>query len=178
MKERRKYIDRIDIEMLNFMRANPKASIAEIGDRVDLTHGPTNTRIMHLAKEGLFQNAIQNNYRKLGFEIYIVTGVIEGIKSFNDFDINIKEVLSTKDTEGIVLMYSLLEVPEHQEHCRIAVRAMYETGQSPEIERLKGVIEKGMKVTVHHLVANKVTHFNNLEVNIGKHLAIKEKPTE
>lgn len=70
---RKKYIDRIDIELLNTLSANPKMTVAELGEEIDLTPGPTHTRLVNLekivkngavVKEGFFKYTIEIDYSK------------------------------------------------------------------------------------------------------------------
>ena len=69
---RKKYIDRVDLELLNTYRANPKMTVAELGEAIDLTPGPTHTRLTKLYEEKFFTNIVDIDYRRLGFELYAV----------------------------------------------------------------------------------------------------------
>ena len=60
----KKYIDRTDLELLNTLKENPTFTVAELGEKVDLTPGPTHTRLRHLEKQGFFKNQIYINYSK------------------------------------------------------------------------------------------------------------------
>ena len=65
---KKKYIDQIDINLLNIIKAYPNYSIAEIGQVIDLSPGPTHTRLINLREKGILRSDFKINYRKLGLK--------------------------------------------------------------------------------------------------------------
>lgn len=65
---RKKYIDQIDINLLNALSANPQLNIAQLGEEIDLTPGPTHTRLERLRKDGFIRSDYKINYSKFGLE--------------------------------------------------------------------------------------------------------------
>lgn len=63
---RKKYIDRTDLELLNTLKANPGMTVAQLGNEVDLTPGPTHTRLIRLEEDGFFKSTIEVDYSKFG----------------------------------------------------------------------------------------------------------------
>jgi len=68
---RKKYIDRIDIELLNTLAEYPNYSIEKLGVEVELTPGPTHTRLRHLEDEGFYQIACIIDYSKFGLQEHV-----------------------------------------------------------------------------------------------------------
>ena len=66
--KRNKYIDQIDLHLLNFIKAYPSATIAEIGETVDLTPGPTHTRLHKLKEKGFYRPDTKVYYSRFGLE--------------------------------------------------------------------------------------------------------------
>lgn len=99
---RKKYIDQIDINLLNAMKVNPRASIAQLGDEVDLSPGPTHTRLERMRKDGFFRNDFIINYSKFGmqekicmFELKQTEGsntVFNPLRNFNNIVKKLSEV--------------------------------------------------------------------------------------
>lgn len=63
-----KYIDQIDINLLNAMKLNPQYSIAQLGKIIDLSPGPTHTRLKHLRKHGFFKDDYKIIYSRFGLQ--------------------------------------------------------------------------------------------------------------
>jgi len=63
-----KHIDQIDINLLNTMKLNPQYSIAQLGKVIDLSPGPTHTRLKHLQKHGFFKDDYKIMYEKFGLQ--------------------------------------------------------------------------------------------------------------
>jgi len=74
---RKKYLDQIDINLLNVMKLNPRYSIAQLGEEIDLSPGPTHTRFEKLRKKGFFTKDYKITYAKFGFEKKICLFEIE-----------------------------------------------------------------------------------------------------
>jgi DNA-binding Lrp family transcriptional regulator len=65
---RKKYIDQIDINLLNVLKTCPEYSIAELGKVVDLSPGPTHTRLINMRKKGILKDDYKINYARLGLK--------------------------------------------------------------------------------------------------------------
>lgn len=65
---RKKYLDQTDINLLNTLKARPTYSIAELGKVVDLSPGPTHTRLTNLRQKGILKDDYKINYSKLGLK--------------------------------------------------------------------------------------------------------------
>lgn len=78
---RKKYIDRTDIELLNVLKENPEMTVTQLGNEVDLSPGPTHTRLIKLEEKGFFKKAIELDYSKFGIEEHIFSFNIEGDKN-------------------------------------------------------------------------------------------------
>lgn len=84
---RKKYIDRIDIELLNTLAKQPDYSIEKLGSVVDLTPGPTHTRVRHLEDEKFYQNACTIDYSKFGLQEHVYSfKLIEDTDTVNKRD--------------------------------------------------------------------------------------------
>jgi len=81
---RKKYIDRTDIELLNTLIVNPEYTVAELGEEIDLTPGPTHTRLTHLDEEGFFKNTNTIDYSKFGLKQHLFSFKLRGDENTTD----------------------------------------------------------------------------------------------
>lgn len=63
---RRKYIDELDIKLLNVLKRYPNDTVIELSEKIDLSPGPTNTRVLRLKDEGFIKKDFSIDYTKFG----------------------------------------------------------------------------------------------------------------
>jgi len=115
---RRKYIDEFDIKLLNVIKENPEYTVIQLGEAIDLTPGPTNTRVIRLKKEGFLEKDFSINYSKFGIEkrvfsfqlnMDLKTSTKKDVKSiFKEFSNKVK-----KERDILIESIDLLEDQDH-----------------------------------------------------------------
>jgi DNA-binding Lrp family transcriptional regulator len=120
---RKKYIDRTDLELLNVLKKHPGYTVAKLGDEIDLSAGPTHTRLINLGEdgEGFFKNTIEIDYTKFGVQEHVFSfKLVEKKDQVDRFDPEdtfrqITETLS-RPKESLITSIELLQDVTNQSH--------------------------------------------------------------